>query len=77
EAEQVFAPELVGLPASERPATRAALGAAASWATLESLRAHQGLSVPEAAAAVRRTIAALCLHVGGNTACARWPTPTT
>jgi len=77
EAEQVFAPELGGLPASERPATRAALGAAASWATWESLRAHQGLSVPEAAAAVRRTIAALCLHVGGTTACARWPTPTT
>jgi TetR/AcrR family transcriptional regulator, regulator of autoinduction and epiphytic fitness len=59
EAERVFATELDALPARERDAAVAALGAAVSWAAWESLRRHQGLSVERARAAMRRTVAAL------------------
>ena len=59
EAERVFAPELDGLPAAEREEVVRALGAATDWNTWEALRAHQGLSVADARAAMRRTIAAL------------------
>jgi TetR/AcrR family transcriptional regulator of autoinduction and epiphytic fitness len=59
EAERVFAPELDGLPAAEREDVVRALGAATDWNTWEALRAHQGLSVADARAVMRRTIGAL------------------
>ena len=59
EAERVFAPELDGLPAAEREEVVRALGAATDWNTWEALRAHQGLSVADAQAVMRRTIGAL------------------
>jgi TetR/AcrR family transcriptional regulator of autoinduction and epiphytic fitness len=59
EAERVFAPELDGLPAGEREEVVRALGAATDWNTWEALRAHQGLSVADARAVMRRTIGAL------------------
>ena len=59
EAERVFAPELDGLPAAEREEVVRALGAATDWNTWEALRAHQGLSVADARAVMRRTIGAL------------------
>ena len=61
EAERVFGPELDGLPAAEREEVVRALGAATDWSTWEALRAHQGLSVADARAVMRRTIRAL-LH---------------
>jgi hypothetical protein len=51
----VFAIEL----ATRGPDERRALAAASSWATWESLRAHQELSLAEATAVVRRTMLAL------------------
>jgi TetR/AcrR family transcriptional regulator, regulator of autoinduction and epiphytic fitness len=59
EAARVFAPELDGLPAAEREEVVRALGAASDWNTWEALRAHQGLSVADARAVMRRTIGAL------------------
>ena len=59
EAERVFAPELDGLPAAEREEVVRALGAVTDWNTWEALRAHQGLSVADARAVMRRTIGAL------------------
>jgi TetR/AcrR family transcriptional regulator, regulator of autoinduction and epiphytic fitness len=59
EAERVFAPELDGLPDAEREEVVRALGAATDWNTWEALRAHQGLSVADARAVMRRTIGAL------------------
>jgi AcrR family transcriptional regulator len=59
EAERVFGPELAACPPAERDELRHALGAACDWSTWEALRAHQGLSVDEARAAMGRTIAAL------------------
>jgi TetR/AcrR family transcriptional regulator, regulator of autoinduction and epiphytic fitness len=59
EAERVFAPELDGLPDAEREEVVRALGAATDWNTWEALRAHQGLSVADARAAMRRTLVAL------------------
>jgi TetR/AcrR family transcriptional regulator of autoinduction and epiphytic fitness len=59
EAERVFAPELDAYPASEREDVVRALGAATDWNTWEALRAHQGLSVADARAVMRRTIGAL------------------
>jgi len=61
EAERVFAPELDARPAAEREEVVRALGAATDWNTWEALRAHQGLSVADAGAVMRRTIRAL-LH---------------
>lgn len=59
EAERVFAPELDARPAGEREEVVRALGAVTDWNTWEALRAHQGLSVAEARAVMRRTIGAL------------------
>jgi TetR/AcrR family transcriptional regulator, regulator of autoinduction and epiphytic fitness len=59
EAERVFAPELDALPAAEREEVVRALGAATDWNTWEALRAHQGLSVADARAVMRRTVRAL------------------
>ena len=61
EAERVFAPELDARSAAERKEVVRALGAATDWNTWEALRAHQGLSVADARAVMRRTIRAL-LH---------------
>jgi AcrR family transcriptional regulator len=57
EVARVFKPELAGRP--DRDELLAALVAAAAWPTWESLRAHQGLSVEVAEAAMRRTLGAL------------------
>ena len=59
ETMRVFAIELEGVPESERDEVGAALGAATAWVTWEALRAHQGLSVDAARAAMRRMIAAI------------------
>ena len=59
EAERVFAPELDARPAAEREEVVRALGAVTDWNTWEALRAHQGLSVADARAVMRRTIGAL------------------
>jgi TetR/AcrR family transcriptional regulator, regulator of autoinduction and epiphytic fitness len=59
EAERVFAPELGAHSPAEREQLVRALGAATDWSTWESLRAHQGLSVADACAVMRRTIVAL------------------
>ena len=57
EVARVFEPELAGRP--DRDELLGALVAAAAWPTWESLRAHQGLPVDAAEAAMRRTLAAL------------------
>jgi TetR/AcrR family transcriptional regulator, regulator of autoinduction and epiphytic fitness len=59
EAERVFGPELRGLPKGERQELSRALGAASDWNTWEALRTHQGLSVDDARAVMRRTLIAL------------------
>jgi TetR/AcrR family transcriptional regulator of autoinduction and epiphytic fitness len=59
EAERVFGPELQAAPAREREELKRALGAATDWSSWEALRAHQGLSVADARAVMRRTIVAL------------------
>jgi AcrR family transcriptional regulator len=60
EVARVFAPELAGLARRrDREELLGALVAAAAGPFWESLRAHQGLSIPRAEAAVRRTLAAL------------------
>ena len=59
EAASVFKAELSALPAGEREATRAALGAVTSWSAWEELRRHQGLSVERSRAALRRAIEGL------------------
>jgi len=59
EALRIFAIELGQVPGAERADVEAALGAATSWATWESLRTHQGLSVERARAALGRTITSL------------------
>jgi TetR/AcrR family transcriptional regulator of autoinduction and epiphytic fitness len=59
EAERVFGPELDARPAGEREEVARALGAMTDWNTWEALRAHQGLSVADARAVMRRTIGAL------------------
>jgi TetR/AcrR family transcriptional regulator, regulator of autoinduction and epiphytic fitness len=63
EAERVFGPELDAHPAAEREEVVRALGAVTDWNTWEALRAHQGLSVADARAVMRRTIGAL---LGGS-----------
>ena len=57
EVARVFEPELSGR--DDRDELLGALVAAAAWPTWESLRAHQGLDVERAEAAMRRTLAAL------------------
>jgi AcrR family transcriptional regulator len=59
EAERVFGPELAACPKRERAELKRALGAACDWNTWEALRSHQGLSVDEASAVMRRTLRAL------------------
>ena len=59
EAERVFGPELAACPKGERAELQRALGAACDWNTWEALRSHQGLSVDEASAVMRRTLAAV------------------
>ena len=56
---RVFARELDTMPANERQTVHEAMAAVAEWPFWESLRAHQGLSVPEATTALRRALAAL------------------
>lgn len=53
-----FAPEL----ADRDDATRAAVATAASWATWESLRSHQGLTPDAARAAMRELLASVLEH---------------
>jgi TetR/AcrR family transcriptional regulator, regulator of autoinduction and epiphytic fitness len=59
EVERVFAAELDARPPRERRRLAAALAAASAWNTWESLRAHQGLSPPEAAEVMAETMRAL------------------
>lgn len=61
EAERVFARELAPLPAAARRDRAAALGAAASFNSWESLRAHQQLSLEDARRIWRGLLAAV-LH---------------
>ena len=57
--EQVFGPELEGLPATDRAEILAALDATCAWPFWESLRRHQGLDLAAARAALRRALIAL------------------
>ena len=59
EVERVFGPELDRVERRERPVLLAALVSATTWPVWEGYRAHQGLSVERARAAMRRTLAAL------------------
>jgi TetR/AcrR family transcriptional regulator, regulator of autoinduction and epiphytic fitness len=59
EAAAVFGPELSALPRAVRVQAERALGAVTSFATWEALRAHQGLSVGDASAALRHLVVAL------------------
>jgi TetR/AcrR family transcriptional regulator of autoinduction and epiphytic fitness len=58
EIAHVFAPELAAAGV-DRDELLAALVTAAAWPSWESLRAHQGLDVEQAEAAMRRTLGAL------------------
>ena len=58
----VFARELDAMGAGERRIVHEAMAAVGEWPFWESLRAHQGLSVPEATASLRRALAALVAH---------------
>jgi AcrR family transcriptional regulator len=57
-----FAPELDGLPSSDRATTVAALEAASSFSAWDNLRVEQRVSIPQARAAVTATVAALLEH---------------
>lgn len=59
EVERAFGAELDELGRRERDTVGAALVAASAWTSWESLRAHQGLSVERAQAAMRRAVASL------------------
>ena len=59
EVERVFRRELDSIAADEREPLRAALIAHCSWATWDSWRTHQGLSVARSLAALAAGIAAL------------------
>jgi len=59
EVERVFRRELDSIAADEREPLRAALIAHCSWATWDSWRTHQGLSVARSRAALAAGIAAL------------------
>jgi TetR/AcrR family transcriptional regulator of autoinduction and epiphytic fitness len=59
ETERVFHRELEAIPPDEREPVGAALVAACSWSTWESLRTHQRLGVSRARAAMAAAIAAL------------------
>jgi TetR/AcrR family transcriptional regulator of autoinduction and epiphytic fitness len=59
EVERIFAGEIERMPKKERPAVAAALAAASAWTFWESLRAHQGLGVERARAAVKAALTAL------------------
>jgi AcrR family transcriptional regulator len=54
-----FAPELAALAPALRPRRLAALDAATTWATWEHLRTSAGLTVPQAEAVLRDSVAAL------------------
>jgi hypothetical protein len=57
-----FAPELEGLPSSDRATTVAALEAATSFSAWDNLRVEQRLSIAQARAAVTATVAGLLEH---------------
>ena len=59
EVERIFRTELDALDEPRRGAVLGALAAASAWTSWESLRAHQGLSVDRAQAAMREAVAAL------------------
>ncbi len=59
EAERVFAAELAAFAPGERTRRVRALGAATSWMTWESLRAHQRLSVEDARDVLRTLVVSL------------------
>jgi len=59
EVERIFRTELDALDEPRRGAVLAALAAASAWTSWESLRAHQGISVDRARAAMREAVAAL------------------
>lgn len=59
EVERVFAPEIAALPAKERRELAAALHTASEWYTWETLRAHDGLSEPDARKVMTRMLSAL------------------
>jgi TetR/AcrR family transcriptional regulator, regulator of autoinduction and epiphytic fitness len=59
EVERVFRTELDALDEPRRGAVLGALAAASAWTSWESLRAHQGLGVDRAQAAMREAVAAL------------------
>jgi TetR/AcrR family transcriptional regulator of autoinduction and epiphytic fitness len=64
EVEAAFAPELDAMPASDRAELVAALSAASSWGTWDSLRVDGGESSGTARAVVARTLAALLSTAG-------------
>lgn len=59
EVEHVFRPELARVGRRERSVLLAALVSASTWPVWEGYRAHQGLGVERARAAMSRTLAAL------------------
>lgn len=59
DALRVFARELKARPAAERPAVEAALGAVTCWSAWDALRTQQGLTVDEAATALRHALRAV------------------
>lgn len=59
ELARVFSEELAMRPPAERRELLEALTVAASWSAWESLRQHQGLTLPQARRAMQRTLRAL------------------
>jgi TetR/AcrR family transcriptional regulator of autoinduction and epiphytic fitness len=70
EVERVFAAELRMLPASERRDRLCALAAASEWPLWDSLRRHQGLSLPAARRVLRLMLAGIVAgwspHIDSN-----------
>lgn len=58
QARAVFAPELALVPAADREIAAASVAMVSSFAAWESLRAHQGLAAPRAAAVMRALLVA-------------------
>src|SRR5581483_11129324 len=63
EVERVFATELRSLPVGERRDRLCALAAASEWPMWESLRTHQGLSLPAARRVLRVLLAGILADV--------------
>ncbi|MBN2624237.1 MAG: TetR/AcrR family transcriptional regulator, partial [Acidimicrobiales bacterium] len=59
EVEQVFAPELASMEATERREVVGAVAATSSWAVWDALRAEMGHSPEQAGAVVERTLRSL------------------